>query len=210
MTSLEQIAAEAIHNGWATMRADIRALLLEASELGWKPVPIRRGEPALSTLRVVDVEDARTQSLSAMVGRARQPLHTDGAHHRLMPDLVLLSATAPSPTPTLLCAPGSPTKAQRAGIFKVGGGRAGFYAGAVDEKDRWRYDPGCMTPMDREARHAARDFAALSESAVAHHWTVPGTVLVIANRRVLHARAAAVDASTRRVHRAALISGLDN
>lgn len=111
MTSLEQIAAEAIQNGWATMRGDIRALLLEASVLGWKPVPIRRGEPALSTLRVVDVEDARDRSLSAMVGRARQPLHTDGAHHRLMPDLVLLAAIAPAPTPTLLCAPGSPTKA---------------------------------------------------------------------------------------------------
>ncbi|MBT2495615.1 TauD/TfdA family dioxygenase [Microbacterium sp. ISL-59] len=209
MTSLEQTAAEAIQDGWAVLRTDIRTLLLEATGLGWRPVPIRRGEPALSTLRVVDAEDAHVQSLSAMVGRDRQPLHTDGAHHRVMPDIVLLAAVAPSPTPTLLRALGVPTESQRAGVFKVGGGRDAFYSSAIDTAGRWRYDPGCMTPMDDDARHAAAEFAALTESAFAHYWTEPGNVLVIANRRALHARAAASDASTRRVHRAALISGLD-
>lgn len=210
MTSLEQVAVEAIQNGWATLAADIQTLLHEAGGLGWRPVPIRRGEPPLSTLRVVDAGDAHPGSLSAMVGAGQQPLHTDGAHHRVMPDLVLLAAAEPSSTPTMLCVPGGPTEAQRAGLFKVGGGRAGFYAPAADNRGRWRYDPGCMTPMDDYARVAAGELAVLAESAVAHRWTEPNRVLVIANRRVLHARAAAADGSSRRVHRAALLTGLDS
>lgn len=210
MTSLEEIAIEAIRSGWATVRADIRTLLQDAGGLGWKMVPIRRGEPPLRTLRVVGAANAHPRSLSSMVGAGQQPLHTDGAHHKVMPDLVLLAAAEPSSTPTLLCTPGEPTGAQRGGVFKVGGARGGFYSGAVDSTGRWRYDPGCMTPMDDDARDAAAELAALADSAVAHHWTEPNRVLVIANRRVLHARAAALDAATRRVHRAALITGLDS
>lgn len=210
MTSLDQVAADAIRDGWASLRADIRILVKEAVALGWSMVPIRRGESPLGTLRVVEAANAHPHSLSAMVGAGRQPMHTDGAHHREMPDLVLLSAAGPTSTPTLLCNPGCPTEAQRTGVFKVGGGRSGFYSGVVDRAGRWRYDPGCMTPMDDEGRAAAAELATLADSAVQYHWTEPNTVLVIANRRVLHARAAARDASTRRVNRVALITGLDS
>lgn len=206
---LAQVAQEALRKGWVAVHGDLTEMLQQAGRLGWRPVPIRRGEPALSVLRTVEAGQAHPRSLSAMVGAGEQPLHTDGAHHRQMPDLVLLAAADPSPTPTLLCAPGPPTEAQRCGVFKVGGGRDGFYSTVIDSSGLWRYDPGCMTPMDDDARRAAKELARLSDSAEAHHWTTPGTVLAIANRRVLHARAAAVDASTRRVHRAALITGLD-
>ncbi|WP_396667942.1 hypothetical protein [Microbacterium sp. R86528] len=111
MISLEESAVEAIQNDWATLRADIRTLLQDASALGWRPVPIRRGESVLSTLPVVDADEAHPQSLSAVVGAGQQPLHTDGAHHKVMPDLVLLAAVEPSSTPTLLCAPGDATDA---------------------------------------------------------------------------------------------------
>lgn len=210
MTTLQQAADEAIRNGWTTCQADIRELLRQSQQLGWRPVPIRRGEPALSTLQVLDSGDAHPQSLSAKFGAGPQPLHTDGAHHRAMPDIVLLAAAEPSSTPTLISDPGKPTDAQRVGVFKVGGGRSGFYAPAVDARERWRYDPGCMTAMDDDARQAASELAALRDSAHAHHWTDPSTVLVIANRRVLHARASAADAQTRRVQRVALITGWDN
>lgn len=210
MTSLDQVAATAIRDGWVSLNADIRTLAKEAVELGWTMVPIRRGDSPLGTLRVVDAADAHPHSLSAMVGAGQQPLHTDGAHHKAMPDLVLLSAVAPTSTPTLLCVPESPTEAQRTGVFKVGGGRTGFYSGVVDRAGRWRYDPGCMAPMDDEARAAAVELAALAESAIAHNWTEPNTVLAIANRRLLHARAAAGDAPTRQVDRVALITGMDS
>ncbi|WP_081997064.1 TauD/TfdA family dioxygenase [Microbacterium sp. ZOR0019] len=145
-----------------------------------------------------------------MVGTGAQPLHTDGAHLRRMPDIVILSAAAPTPTPTLLYRPGSASLEQRSGVFRVGGGRGTFYAGAIDGAGRWRYDPGCMAPTDAEAREAADQFRAMSDAAERHEWSRQGEVLVIANRHVLHARAAAADADSRRLHRVALRTGWED
>lgn len=210
MTHLEELARSALEQGWVSDFADLTQLMNDARRLGWRPVPIRAGEPAVSTLRVVDRTHAHRNSLSALVGTGAQPLHTDGAHHLRMPDIVIISAVAPTTTPTMLCRPGAPTLAQRSGVFRVGGGRGAFYAGAVDEAGRWRYDPGCMTPTDAEAREAATQFNVMSHSAEKHDWSQRGEVLVIANRYVLHARAAATDADSRRVHRVALITGWDD
>lgn len=210
MTELEAVARRAIERGWTSTRGDIETMLRQALQLGWQAVPIRKGDSAVGTLRAVRAEDAHEHSLSALVGHGEQPLHTDGAHHRLMPDIVLLSAVEPSATPTLLCDPGAPTEAQRAGVFKVGGGSRAFFASAVDTDGMWRYDPGCMTPMDEYAREVSREVATLAQNSVEHHWHVPQTVLVIANRRVLHARAAVRDPQTRRVHRVALVSRLES
>lgn len=210
MTHLEELSRKALDRGWASDVSDLAQLLDDARRLGWSPVPIRAGEPAVSTLRVVDRANAHRNSLSAMVGTGAQPLHTDGAHLRRMPDIVVLSAAAPTTTPTMIYRPGVPTLAQRSGVFRVGGGRGAFYAGAVDSVGRWRYDPGCMTPTDAEAREAATQFRVMSDAAERHEWSRPGEVLVIANRRVLHARAAATDADSRRVHRVALRTGWDD
>lgn len=209
MTSLEAVAREALNAGWVSMRGDLPVMLEEAKLLGWDAIPIRKGESVFGTLKVVRAEHAHKNSLSAMVGHGSQPLHTDGAHHRLMPDIVMLAAAQPSATPTLLCDPGPPSEAQRAGVFKVGGGSRAFYASAADARGRWRYDPGCMTPMDDQARQASHELDALLERTTEHHWQHPHTILVIANRRVLHARAAATDYQTRRVNRVALNSRLD-
>lgn len=210
MALLEELARKALVSGWASEQVELSRLLEDARRLNWIPVPIRVGEPPVGTLRVVNRADAHPNSLSAMVGGGAQPLHTDGAHHRTMPDIVFLSAAAPTPTPTMICRPGKPTAAQLSGVFRVGGGRNSFYAGAVDEAGRWRYDPGCMVPTDPDAREAASQLSALSDSAEAHHWTREGEVLVIANRLALHGRAAAIDAGSRRVHRVALITGWDH
>lgn len=210
MAHLEELARKALELGWASERVELSRLLDDARRLDWTPVPIRAGEPAVGTLQVVDRADAHPNSLSAMVGADAQPLHTDGAHHRSMPDIVILSAAAPTPTATMLCRPGKPTAAQLAGVFRVGGGKNSFYAGAVDKAGRWRYDPGCMIPTDSDARVAASQFKALGDSAEAHQWSREGEVLVIANRLTLHGRAAAVDAGTRRVHRLALITGWEH
>lgn len=206
VTHLTTLAQRAIDQGWTSAQGNIASMLEDALELGWQAVPIRRGEPALGTLRAIRAQDAPQHSLSAMVGYGEQPLHTDGAHLRVMPDIVMLAAVAPTPTPTLLCDPGMPTEAQRTGVFKVGGGSRAFYASAVGQSGEWRYDPGCMIPVNPQAHEAARHVATLRARAIEYHWREPNTVLVIANRRVLHARAAVLDPQGRRVQRVALIS----
>lgn len=209
MSALLDLASEASANGWASGSGEIGVLFAAARAAGWRTVPIRSGESEITTLRPVPAEQAHPNSLSAMVGLGRQPFHTDGAHLRRMPDIVILASETPSDTPTLLCDPTPPTDAQLQGVFRVAGGRDTFYATAVNADGTWRYDPGCMTPADEHARRAADDFENLVSKTVRHEWTEPNTLLVIANRRILHARAEAVDSATRRVHRVAFITGLE-
>lgn len=210
MTTLLKLASDALATGWAVSTGTIEDVVAEARTLGWQPVPIRHGEPTVAILRPTRAIDARPRSLSAMVGLGRQPFHTDGAHLRRMPDVVVLAAGVVSPTPTLVVDPGTPTEPQLHGVFKVSAGRDTFYSAAADSKGKWRYDPGCMKPADERAHAAVRDFDRLTSRAVRHEWSQPDLVLVIANRRVLHARAAVEDPETREVHRVAFISGLDS
>lgn len=205
-----QLATDALANGWAVSSGSIEEVVAEARVLSWRPSPVRRGAPDVATLRPMSVQDAHPRSLSAKVGLEQQPFHTDGAHFRQMPDIVVLGAVGASETPTLLAAPGNPTEHQLQGVFKVSDGRGAFYATAVDAENRWRYDPGCMTPADDQARIAAQELERLETRAFRHEWSGTNMVLVIANRRVLHARAAATDPATRKVQRAAFVTGLDS
>ncbi|WP_236825533.1 MULTISPECIES: TauD/TfdA family dioxygenase [unclassified Blastococcus] len=77
----------------------------------------------------------------------------------------------------------------RAGLFMVSSGKERFLAAARDAEG-WRYDPGCMSPCDQRAREAVGYFESVAANAYSHHWTEPDQVLVIDNRRALHARAA--------------------
>lgn len=210
MTRLRDLAAVALRDGWVTAEGVIEDAIEDAKAAGWVPVPIRRGEPAVTTLRPLSAEQAHPRSLSAIAGLGQQPFHTDGAHLRQMPDIVVLATEAASPTPTLLVDPGPATASQRQGVFRVSTGRDAFYASAVDADGRWRYDPGCMTPADQRAATAVEEIGRMSARAVRHEWRSSSTVLVLANRRILHARATAVDAATRRVHRVAFATGLDS
>lgn len=210
MTSLIHLATDALANGWAVSSGSIQDVVAEARVLGWRSSPVRRGAPDVATLRPVSVQDAHPRSLSAMVGLDQQPFHTDGAHIRQMPDIVVLAAVGRSETPTLLVDPGIPTEHQLQGVFKVSDGRTAFYATAADAENRWRYDPGCMTPADDQARIAAQELEGLAALACRHEWSETNMVLVIANRRVLHARAAATDPATRKVQRAAFVTGLES
>jgi alpha-ketoglutarate-dependent taurine dioxygenase len=156
----------------------------------------------------VDSGEARPNSLSSRYGKAAQPLHTDGAHLAEPPDFVLLLAEKASKVPTLLW------KCQIIdyqvpsynnllhGVFLVRNGGESFFRTAASRYDLC-YDPGCMTPCDERARHAASFFEAAAKSAVEHHWDTPGKVLLIDNRKVLHARAAADDEPGREIIRVA-------
>lgn len=155
----------------------------------------------LSNLSPVAREEAHPNSLSAKVGLECQPLHTDGAHLRPPPDVIVLASMAPNATPTRLFRPeagAAPGDAMMHGIFRVDSGNNHFYATA--RHVLWlRYDPGCMTPCDQRARAVSKYFNEAQERAQLHQWTeTSGQVLAIHNKSALHARDAVVASDTER------------
>jgi alpha-ketoglutarate-dependent taurine dioxygenase len=207
-SKLADLAAQALKVGWASGSGSIALLRLSAGNLSWSEVAFRSADPPVMSLRPLGSDEARPNSLSSRYGKAAQPLHTDGAHMPEPPDFVLLLAEKASKVPTLLW------KCEiihyqlpsytdlRHGVFLVNNGTDSFFRTAASGLDL-RYDPGCMAPCDERARRTARFFAAVTESAVEHHWDAPGKVLLIDNRRVLHARAAAEDEPGREIKRVA-------
>ncbi len=180
--------------------------------MGWNEVTFRRTDPPVTSLRPLDTAAAKPNSLSSRYGMGVQPLHTDGAHLPEPPDFVLLMMEETSQVPTLLW------KAKiidyqrlsyldlQHGVFLVNNGGESFFRTAASGLDLC-YDPGCMDPCDERSRRAAAFFADAAKSAVEHHWDEPGKVLLINNRRVLHARAAAESEPDREITRIAFSVG---
>jgi len=121
------------------------------------------------------------------------------------PDLVILEADEPSPTPTLLwtglddlLATAGGVDALRDGVFLVRNGHASFYTSALTHLG-FRYDPVCMRACDARARwlrDALRD--ATSQVTTTHAWRIARKILVIDNAKTLHARAAVTSSDRRR------------
>ncbi|MFF7977346.1 TauD/TfdA family dioxygenase [Streptomyces sp. NPDC007905] len=86
------------------------------------------------------------------------------------------------------------------GVFLISSGKDSFFGTAYAGR-RFRYDPGCMLPCDARARQTAQFFTDVEKYADEHVWSEPGQVLLIDNRRVLHARASAVQEPQREVQR---------
>jgi hypothetical protein len=200
MVDLEALWAAARAKGWASGLGDVESIRTQAASLGWVEVAPRRGDATVSVLRPVTASAAHPSSLSAVYGLGQQPLHTDGAHMQVPPDLLVLISERPSATPTQLLRPSilrrsrgsmSPD-ALRHGMFLVRSGRDSFYAPALSESG-YRYDPGCMAPCDARARDVQRYFEQESSRASAHKWTAIDQVLVVDNRNALHARSAVAD-----------------
>jgi len=209
MTSrLEDLAAQALKTGWASGSGSLALLRLSAQSLGWSEVTFRSTDPPVTSLRPLDSGEAQPNSLSSRYGKAAQPLHTDGAHLAEPPDFVLLAAEKASKVATLLwrCEiihyqlPSYNDLLH--GVFLVRNGSESFFRTAASGLNL-RYDPGCMVPCDQRSRHAASFFAAATKSMAEHHWDAPGKVLLIDNRRVLHARASAEDEPDREIQRVA-------
>ncbi|MDQ1629639.1 MAG: hypothetical protein QOI54_3383 [Actinomycetota bacterium] len=98
---------------------------------------IRPGDTVVSELTPLDQASARVHSISAVHGLDAQPLHSDGAHLLIPPDVVILEAEEPSVTPTLLwtslddlLANATAIDALREGLFLVRNGAASFYTPA--------------------------------------------------------------------------------
>lgn len=182
----------------------------QASVLGWSLVPSRKGGPSEDLLTPQAPEQASRRSLSAQFGLGAQPLHSDGAHHLIPPDVVFLSVDHPSQVPTVLWRLPSTGLGSEImqdllhGLFTVRSGNEAFLAPAL-ERGRVRYDPACMTPGDPRSRRVAEFFSDVGAAATTQHeWTTDGVILAIDNRRVLHARASALDEPTRSMHRIAI------
>lgn len=197
---LEALLGESSANGWAVGVGSIAQIQREAVRLEWTEVPIRRGGPTITTLRPVDRAEAEPNSLSARYGKEAQPLHTDGAHLPDPPDVVVLACETTSTTPTRLWNHKRWPSYLLHGIFLVSSGSDSFFAPAYTYS-RLRYDPGCMLPCDARARQAVAFFDEAASSEVEHAWNKPGQLLLIDNRRVMHARASAVDEPQREIQR---------
>ena len=205
---LSELATAALKDGWASGSGPLDQVRTTAAHLGWGEVPLRRGDPPVTALRPLDAGQARPNSLSAQYGKGALPLHTDGAHLSKPPDLVLLAAGQPSAVPTLLWRPASTrrplseTAALEHGVVLVECGPDSFLCTAI-AGHRLRYDPGCMTPCDERSRLVARALAQAARWAVEHRWEHPDQILLIDNRQVLHARAAADHEPDRELQRVA-------
>lgn len=195
--ALNELAAEAAAAGWVTVTADLQELRGVARSLGWHEVPARPGDEPVSELHPVPARKAHPRSLSAQYGLGAQPLHTDGAHLPLPPEIVALQAQTPNRTATRLWTAANtttrpsravPWSALRHGVFLVSSGSQRVYAVAASH-GQIRYDPGCMTPCDQRARRVATFFDDALNDTHAHTWDSNQEVLLIDNRITLHARA---------------------
>jgi Taurine catabolism dioxygenase TauD, TfdA family len=206
MADLEALAATVRTKGWALGSGDIESVRKRAALLGWVEVAPRRGDATVSALRPAAANTAHPKSLSAVYGLGQQPLHTDGAHMQEPPDVLVFISTRPSATPTRLWPPESGVRRRRPsnttsalshGMFLVRGGRDSFYAPALS-RSGYRYDAGCMTPCDARAREVQEYFEQELSRASTHEWSAAGQVLVVNNRRALHARSALADGDLER------------
>ncbi len=194
--TVHDLVLDARESGWATATCSIDEAAKQAQEAGWVIHPSRFGGPAIDELRPVDRQGAKPRSLSASYGVDEQPLHTDGAHWPDPPDYLFLSAERATSVPTLiwplptLVSSEVPSCDLANGLFLVNRGRSAFLAPACKE-GRIRYDPGCMTPNDHQARKVVDYLSAQINKAATFCWDSPGTLLVIDNRRILHARGSA-------------------
>jgi len=175
---------------WTEFSGRLEDVRVASRGLGWLERPMRPGTGTVAELRPVSQKAAHPNSLSAKVGFGEQPLHTDGAHMQCPPDVIVLASRAPTAAATRLWSAneaGIPWDALRHGVFTVSTGQTRFFS-VIFEAGRLRFDPGCMTPCDQRAREAVAFFDSAWAGAERHQWRTGTEVLVINNRRALHAR----------------------
>lgn len=181
--------------GWVAVAGNLPQLRMALHSAGATPATSQRGR-SHGVLRPYSVSEAPVHSMSAIYGLDEQPMHTDGAHLGVPPDVIALWSADPSPTPTLIWAPLQSSKGYpdylRTGLFSVRSKGGTFLAPALKD-DQLRFDPVCMSPGDGLARKASEYFESLRSEAVRHEWTESNALLLIDNRRCLHARGAVAE-----------------
>lgn len=211
---VEAIRTELNQRGWLT-RADVDegAARQLATALG-TPTPSRPGTSAFETLRPRRPEEANAYSLSARFGTGAFPFHTDTAHWLEPARYVVMWAWEASDCATRVVdthawtrdSPGVRDLLERA-VFAVANGTRSFLTNMwCTRKERIRFDPVCLRPVDRAAQQARATLAELLSQSPGHAVTWRGgTLLVVDNWRCMHARdsvsPAALSLSSRRLLR---------
>jgi len=179
--------------GWATFDGTLEDVSNHARKSEWRAVALRRGDKVISDLHALTAGEARPNSISSRTGLGAQPLHTDGAHLDTPPDIVALASTCSHRASTRLwtsSGANTPWDELHQGVFRVSDGMVHRYRFAGDG-DSIGFDPCCMTPMDESSRRVVRFFMSAYETAYRHQWSrYTPEVLLIDNRRTLHAREA--------------------
>lgn len=190
--------------GWSRQQGTLEDLRREAALEGL--LSAARGTKSNERVLVpYEAAKAPRRSLSAVYGLGKQPLHSDGAHLHVPPDIVVLHSVAPTSTSTIVWI-SSPRgddalpAAARDGIFTVRGNGESFLATARD-RDGLRFDPVVMSPGDAFARETIAYLDAARPRSRVHLWDEPDLLLFIDNRRALHARDEVLDAETRNISR---------
>lgn len=207
---LEGAEEKLITNGWAVLTArgstvDILQNLVAgiARQLG-SPRASRKGGDLVDHLRPTSANAAKPRSLSALYGTGSFPWHTDGAHWSVPPRyLVLACAQASANTAATIIWDARQSlalnsQAARQANFRVCNGAHSFYATATSPlQPYYRYDPGCMSPLDSTAQYLQRAVENEGTSISDQIAWAPGLIAIIDNWRCLHRRANAEQDSAR-------------
>jgi alpha-ketoglutarate-dependent taurine dioxygenase len=201
-------------DGWASFCIPSRSgdvmekTALEIAHSIGVPSPSRRRGPMVDHLLPVNRQVAKARSLSALYGLGEFPWHTDGAHWCTPPRYLVMACLEADEkvADTIICdghliAPLS-SAAARSAVFRVINGGNSFYVSVRPSLGHYfRYDPGCMTPLDDRALAMinAMDHQ-LPEREVRIDWT-KGKYLLLDNWRFLHRREATDGSTTRKLIR---------
>lgn len=186
--------AEARAFGWASRQVDNFSFFAGLAHIyGLEPVRNHATAPLEQVLTPKSIAEARPGSMSASVGLGRQPFHTDGAHLAVPPSIVLLYSPTKNSTETLICKLGPPPSSvsdlATFGNFVIRNEASSRLSPAYHDS-RWRYDPGCMDPLDGRSRQLVEWIQMRTRSAESFQWNLENSVLIIDNTMCLHARAA--------------------
>lgn len=170
-------------------------LLGLAQRLGGASVSARNPQP-VRTIVPVERDLAPRNSLSSRHGAGAFPFHTDGAHWCVPPAYLILHCVDAGDIdrPTRLLPLGAwltRSIEQRLATqpWIVCDGKHAFFSTPITRGPQCvRYDVGCMRPA-LDGTQDEVELATQRASAVTVGWR-PGDVLVISNRRCLHARGA--------------------
>jgi hypothetical protein len=163
-------------------------------------VPVR-GKTPHRDLLIHTKHSAPRESMSAKIGAAEQPMHTDAAYNPCPPRYIVFQCLELGETccatNVMVLDPDRLSKDRPEALAKTiwvahGGGRPPFYCPVMDVRRgefRIRFDPLCMRPIhgSADAIGGALEILGRYSRQVSFEWEL-GSILIVDNWRCLHAR----------------------